>query len=504
MQKSLLDLFHKARRAAVPIVAITTPDPEAVKVKLRTTYDKYPIIGWDICGGLWPVNAAGKENLAGLVPNDFSPGDIQNPTDALKFVLKLKERGIILMYNAQRYVEGSDIGSAAVAQAIWNVRDVFKEDGRTLVLLGPSIKLPAELEPDVVVLDDAYPDDAELAAIVGEQFENAKLTAPVNGTQLRAVDALRGLSSFQAEQTTAMALDKNAEEKLDIDTLWSLKRTTVEQTQGLTFWRGTETFNQVRGLKNAKKFLQGLFSGPKPPRGIVFIDEIEKAMAGSGGGDSSGVSQNQLGSLLTYMQDKNVSGILCVGPPGAGKSLLAKAAGAMGRVPTIVMDLPGMKSSLVGSSEANQRRALKVVSAITGDNALFIATCNRMSTLPPELKRRFNLCTFFFDLPDADERRDIWSLYTEQYGLPAQETPTDDGWTGAEIRNCCEIAYRLNFTLVEAAAYIVPVSRSAASEIERLRSEADGNYISASRPGYYSKGETFKTETKSRRLRDDD
>jgi hypothetical protein len=67
----------------------------------------------------------------------------------------------------------------------------------------------------------------------------------------------------------------------------------------------------------------------------------------------------------------------------------------------------------------------------------------------------------------------------------------DDGWTGAEIKNCCNIAWRLNCSLTEAANYVVPVSKSAADEIEKLRQGAEGKFISASTSGFYRRAKSF-------------
>jgi SpoVK/Ycf46/Vps4 family AAA+-type ATPase len=90
---------------------------------------------------------------------------------------------------------------------------------------------------------------------------------------------------------------------------------------------------------------------------------------------------------------------------------------------------------------------------------------------PPELRRRFTLGTFFFDLPSAEEREAIWRIYTEKYQISGTR-PQDDNWTGAEIRECCRKAYRLRMSLQESAAHIVPVARSASEQIENLADPA--------------------------------
>ena len=164
--------------------------------------------------------------------------------------------------------------------------------------------------------------------------------------------------------------------------------------------------------------------------------------------------------------------------------LKSKATGNTAGIPTIAFDLGAMQNALVGESGGRLRTALKVVDAVTNGRSLWIATCNSIGTLPPELRRRFTLGTFFFDLPSAEERAAIWRIYQQNYGVSG-ELPDDDGWTGAEIKECCRKAYRLKQSLRESGEYIVPVSRSAAEQVKTLRQQASGRFISASYPGVY-------------------
>ena len=171
--------------------------------------------------------------------------------------------------------------------------------------------------------------------------------------------------------------------------------------------------------------------------------------------------------------------------PGSAKSLTAKATGNTAGIPTVAFDLSAMQSSLVGGSGERLRAALQVVDAISQGKSLWIATCNSITSLPPELRRRFTLGTFFFDLPTAEEREAIWKIYLAKWNLTG-DRPNDDGWTGAEIKECCRKAWRLNLSLRESAEYLVPVSRSAADQIESLRRLASGRFLSASHPGVYT------------------
>jgi hypothetical protein len=182
----------------------------------------------------------------------------------------------------------------------------------------------------------------------------------------------------------------------------------------------------------------------------------------------------------------------------SGKSAIAKAAGNEGGIPTISLDIGGMKGSLVGQSEKNLREGLKVISAVSGGKALFISTCNKEGNLPPELKRRFSMGTFFCDLPSNVEKEKIWDIYLKKYEITDSKLPEDSGWTGAEIKTCCDISWRLGISLQKASEYIVPVYISAKETIEALRSQASGRFISASEPGVYNK-ETSETKIKKSR-----
>lgn len=497
-------LFRSARRAGTPLIGITTFDPAATMAGLKaTTPETSPIVAWDICRGLYAVNKAGTEALGKL---EVDPAALLNPTEMLVAAVNLPDKTILFMLQAHRCLDNSK-ETAPVSQAIWNLRDLFKGNHRTLVLLGPTFNLPAEIAQDVLLLDEPLPGEDELRNIITTTVSEAKLT--IKPAELaKAVDAGRGLAAFPFEQITSMSLSESG---LDIDGLWDRKRTMIESTAGLSVWRGGERFSDIGGVENAKQFLKMVVAGKDAPRVIVFIDEIEKMFAGATGGtaDSSGVSQGFLGTMLSYMQDEEASGTIFVGPPGAAKSALAKATGAEAQIPTIALDLSGMKASLVGESEGRLRNALKVITAVGGGRAMFIATCNRIASLPPELRRRFTMGTFFFDLPTTEERAVIWQIYKAKYKLsPAQTKDAgkldDNGWTGAEIKQCCLLAYRLNCTLAAASKFVVPVAKSAAEEIQSLRRQATGKFLSASQAGLYTFEETATAASGSRALTKDE
>lgn len=488
--------FRDARRAGVPLLAIETADPAAtiqacIKL-LNGKKDETPVCQWNLLDGLTGMNKPGSEYAREVAPD----GAIQtgNPSECLLILTKtIINEAIVFFHNAHRFVENE-----GVSQGICNCRDILKGKHAMLVLLAPAIKLPSELARDVVVVSEALPDKEALGAVLDSITSDAGLEK-INGAERPLIiDTLLGLSAFEAEQATALSISKAG---VDRAALWDRKVKAIEQTQGLSVYRGKETFADVGGLQNAKEILGRTIKGKNNISAVCLVDEADKAMAASSS-DTSGTTADQLKSMLTYMSDNDVLGMLMLGPPGTAKTTLAKTAANEHGIPLIMLDLGGLKGSLVGQSEQNMRQALKVIHAVSNGRALFIGACNRVDGIPPELRRRFSYASMFVDLPQEEERTAIWKIWIKKYNLTKDQCDkvNDSGWTGSEIRNACLKAWSMDCTLSEAAMSIVPVSKSAADIIQGVRKGASGRFISASKPGLYEYSEAALQPTGGRKI----
>ncbi|WP_246254652.1 AAA family ATPase [Alienimonas chondri] len=449
--------------AAFPGVLVTSDEPEEVLRDLAR-----------LCGER-------KWNFATWTADGGEDG----PADPLAAVKALPQSGdgetpaVLAMVHLHRYFQSAEL-LAAVRTAL----AAGKTRRTHLVLIQPTGDLPAELRRDFVTVTHPLPSRDELDVVAhGVATEPGELPDELH----TVLDAAAGLTRGEAENAFALSLVRHG--KLDPDPLWELKAKQLAAGGPLTLHRNGPGFGSLGGLNALKEFCRAALTNlhavaePKgalllgaPGTGksafakalgsevgrptlsldigglmgslvgqseentrralatveamapcVLFIDEVEKALAGtSGGQQDSGVGARLLGTLLSWLADR---------PRGV----------------------------------------------------FAVATSNDASRLPAELTRsgRFD-ATFFLDLPAAEERALIWDRYRAEYGIDTGNEPVDDeGWTGAEIESCCRLSALLNVSLAEAGNYVVPVSESGREQLAKLRRWASGRCLDAEDGGPY-------------------
>jgi SpoVK/Ycf46/Vps4 family AAA+-type ATPase len=370
-----------------------------------------------------------------------------------------------------------------------------------------------------VLIEEPLPTDEAVEAILVKLYRGIDeslrskgkpaLPALTDDQKREAVTSVRGLSAFMAEQTFAESIDPA--KGLNLAECWTRKRTAFNQIDGVTLEESDgPTFADVRGLAQILKREEAHFAGANPAAVIVRIEEIEKALASSQG-DSSGTGQAALGYILDFMQENKATGFVALGPGGSGKSLVSKCLGRQFHRPVVVFDVKATEDKFVGESGRKIRTSLRAIKALAGGKPiLFVATCNKLDALPPELKRRFKQGLWFFDLPTADEREAIWKLYLGKFGLKKLAAKASayaarwTNWTGAEIHNACEQAADEGISIEDAAEYIVPVAEADPEALRKLRTLADERFLSASYAGKYKRPDAPKAAVQADGKRDVD
>ena len=457
------------------------PDEAIREITTLARNEHWRLATWDCDAGLtFPVS-----DSPAPVPQDTT-----DPLAVIRAASQLSQGStttLLVLRNFHRFLNSTEI-----LQAIERQVSQGKHTRTFIVIVAPVVNLPPEIEKLFTVIEHELPDHAQLDGIArGVATQDGELP---EGDELgRVIDAAKGLTRSEAENAFSLSLVRHG--SLEPATLWEIKGQQLKKSGLVSIHRGTESFQQLGGLDNLKRFCL-------------------RAMRRQ----SEGTVSNR------------PRGVLLLSPPGCGKSQFAKALGNETGRPTVVLDVGALLGSLVGQSESNVRAALKLADAMAPcvlfadeiekalagatssgqtdsgvtarvfgslltwlndheSDVFFVGTCNDASKLPPEFARaeRFD-GVFFLDLPAKNQREAIWDIYLGHYGLDAnQPKPDDTNWTGAEIKSCCRLASLLDVPLIQAAQNVVPVAVTAGDKIEGLRQWASGRCLSADRAGVYSR-----------------
>ena len=346
------------------------------------------------------------------------------------------------------------------------------------------------------------PNEDEMYSIIKEYIDDYRNEIPIewDNTDIReAAATLNGVTRIEAENVIAALIANKCIRKSDMDEVRFAKDRLFSDISGLEKIEVDDNVKDVGGLEGLRKWLN-------EKKELLTPEKKDKLRA-------KGLQPPR--------------GILLVGVPGCGKSLSAKSISATWKLPLYRLDFATVQGSYVGQSEQQLKDALttaenvspcilwideieKGLSGATGGSGdggvstrmvgqfLFwmqeckkqvfvVATANDVSMLPSELLRRGRFDELFFvDLPTADERRDIVSLYMRKYlnleftGQFADKiVEISDGFTGADLESTVrDLAYRSianeNFVLnedniVTAFNNVVPLSQTSPEKIESIR-----------------------------------
>ena len=238
-------------------------------------------------------------------------------------------------------------------------------------------------------------------------------------------------------------------------------------------------------------------------------------------------------------------GVVLVGVPGVGKSLVAKAVASVLGIPLVRLDFGRVFSKYVGESEQRVRSALAMVESMApcvlfvdeidkglggigggGDSgtsmrvmgsyltwlqelksSVFnIVTANRVEGLPPELLRRGRFDQIFSaTLPTIEERRAVFEIHLRKRNHDISEFSSADvaeilsrteGYVPAEIESIVQDSLVAAFSsgsklkashVISSIADTVPMSRSNADRINAIIQWASNNAISVNYPPNHSR-----------------
>ena len=472
-----------------PIIAIKTHEKMRVVediVKCCVDINRNPFV-WCVSAGL--VDAKG-------LPVDVS---LREPEECLKKIAAAEEGSIFVLKDFDFYMTQGTYGAYDVILSwMQELLPILSNSQKTIIILCPSFTIPEVLKHDITILDFALPEDEHIEKLINfvaegvERADGEKFVVD-KSMMTDLITSCRGMSQNQIVDRVSLAIRKHKQlDKDAVHTILTEKSNIIKSSNLLSYH---ETFKGGLSLVGGYDLIKKHIILDKP----CFSKEAREF-----GIDSP-------------------KGILLVGIPGCGKTLLTKAIASELDLPLIAMDVANLMDSLVGGSEANMREALMLLESIapcvlqldeiekgfggSGDldggssrrvfgqflkwlsdknsSVYVVATANNIQSLPSEFLRKGRFDEVFgLDLPQEDERAEIFKIHImrrnrrpEDFDLPKLAKQSVD-FSGADIEEVVKYGLKLAFAqksglcdvvLETGIKEIVPLAKLEPERINNLR-----------------------------------
>lgn len=433
---------------------------------------------------------------------------MQNPLEVLAYILNSKKSGekkIFVLDDINNHIDRDEVKLMfrKIAEATNN--------NTHAIILSSIYRLPAELEKYITVLQIPLPKRNELGEVLDIVAKQSKVELKTN-LRNRLIDAALGMTSMEADLAYCLASVKDGFDDKSPFTVSSEKEQIIRKSGILDYFPKNESLKDVGGMENLKEWLK--------KRQLAYDKEAR----------DWGL--------------KEPKGLLLLGVPGCGKSLIAKSIASSWNMPLLRLDVGKVFQGIVGSSEDNIRKAIataeavapcvlwideieKGLSGVQSSGAtdggvtsrifstiltwmqektapvFVVATANNINQLPPELLRKGRFDEIFFvDLPSQKEKENIFSIHLQKNRQNVSSFALDilaqkaEGFNGAEIEECVKeamftayvesqesnIAPKLQMIhILDAIKNTVPLSKTMEKQITDLRKFAVSRAKNASK-----------------------
>ncbi len=470
-------------KARYSLIWITSPEETRVEDSLKKL-----CVERETRLEVWSITE-GFKTLA----NGQGTRDVKDPMKAIDHVIRAEGKAIFVLRDFHPFLK-----EPAVVRRLRDAATELRKTKKSLLVLSPVTKIPPELEKSIsAVVDWELPNRQEIEAAARRVLP----ALPAATQQIiesdptmmeRVVESALGLTLVEAENVFAKSAVRT--HTFDLETILEEKKQIIRKSGLLEYYEHREEFSDVGGMEILKDWL------------------VKR--------------RNAFDSRARDFGLPLPKGILMIGVPGTGKSLTAKAVGALWQMPLLRLDVGKIFGGLVGSSEENIRNVIKTAEAIapailwidelekgfsgTGSSGqtdggttsrvfasfitwlqektspvFVIATANNVQQLPPELLRKGRFDEIFFcDLPGSEDRRSIIDIHLRkkkrdpgQFDLDRIVDATTD-YSGAELEQAVIAALYDAFDtgsdlssegLLTTLKDIVPLAITMREQIEAMR-----------------------------------
>lgn len=430
---------------------------------------------WDIEQGLRMAGQGSPEELANTDPLAV--------IRALPTFAAADQPTLLVLVNYHRY-----LNSAEIVQAVARQIAIGKQARTYVVILSTMVSLPPELEKQFIVVEHELPARDQLLEIASSiAMEDREL--PIGIELERMLDAAAGLTRYEAEGAFSLSLVRYGQVRADVlwqQKAQMLKKSgLLSLYEGVDKFADLGGLDSLKSFCLRALRRQTSTNPLLSPRGVLLLSppgcgksQFAKSLGNETGRPTLSLDVGSLLGSLVGESERNLRQAL---------GIVEAMSPCIVFIDELEKGLAGTNSQ--GDSGVSARMFGRLLSWLNDRtcDAFVVGTCNDISKLPAEFARaeRFD-AVVFVDLPDKEQREKIWQMYLARFDLdPRQPRPADEQWSGAEIRACCRLAALLDLPVLAAGLNVVPVAITAAESIERLRAWATGRCLDANKAGIY-------------------
>lgn len=419
-----------------PLIYLVTYEEREADALIQSVADGRQILEWDMARGF--VDFSTKRPT--------SP--YQSLPDAAETLLEMDLSNHFIVIKDAHLALNQNMIAIARIKALADKIVHHDTTSATLFMVSSQPCVPPELEKFVTLLDLPLPDENGIAAIITNYARHYDLDLSANLIADLA-QAFRGLSKQEITQLLNRGYQRDGSISAnDIELVLAEKQQIIKKSGILEMLPIREKLENIGGLSKLKAWLK---------QKSAVLAKLNEAR-------EFGVEMPK--------------GIMIVGMPGCGKSLTAKAAAALFKLPLLRLDVGSLMGKYVGESENNMRRALRLADAVSpcvlwvdelekafvgmggsgsevasrlfgyfltwmqekSSPVFVLATANDISGLPPELMRKGRFDEIFYvDFPNRRERAEIFEVHLKRRRKLSdlidsnQLADKTDGFSGADI-----------------------------------------------------------------------
>lgn len=301
-------------RAKYPLIYINSQEEVRVVNLLKTiiSWTNLDIVEWSFASGLTGENIKEKKMHAG------------DPVSVLEHYKIVDQDTAIVLKDYHAFLK-----DAEVIRALKDAVNDYRGGYCPIIIVSPVVNIPVEIEKETVLVDFPLPDRDYIRKVLEDIVETSGLVADEERIN-RSIDACTGLTHAEIENIASKSII--VEDTINPDYILQEKKAIVKKSGILEYIEAEETLDKVGGTAKLKHWLR--------QRQVSFSSEAR-----------------EYGLPIP-------KGLMLTGVPGCGKSMVCKALSNSWNMPLLKLDVGKVMGSLVGSSEENMRKVIKIAESV--------------------------------------------------------------------------------------------------------------------------------------------